>query len=235
MTNMEAGRRGLGLNLTWGLLELLGRSVVRGDYHKRSFPAEAEITRVHQVSRSVTREAMKMLAAKGLVQARPKQGTIVKPLDEWNLFDQDVLRWLLERPHSLTQLRQLNEVRAGTEPQAAALAAVGCSAEQLGAISLAFEGLQSASHRSEILDAEINFHATILLGCNNPFFSHLRLIVASALNASGCLPNSKFKRANISYQSSDHDAIKRRDADGARAAMTALLGISQAYDQVPAH
>src|SRR3954468_10298071 len=86
----------LGRNLTYGLLDVLGRAIVIGNYEKRGFPTEAELATQHGVSRSVTREAVKMLTAKGLLSARPKQGTTVQPSSAWNLFDTDVLRWLLE-------------------------------------------------------------------------------------------------------------------------------------------
>src|SRR3546814_15818855 len=64
-----------------------------------------------------------MLTAKGLLSARPRQGTIVQPTTSWNLFDTDVLRWLLERQFSIDLLRQFNELRVAIEPEAAALAA----------------------------------------------------------------------------------------------------------------
>ncbi len=67
--------RPLGRNLTHGLLDSLGRQIVRGDFEAAGFPTEAELARLHQVSRSVTREAVKMLTAKGLLSARPRQGT----------------------------------------------------------------------------------------------------------------------------------------------------------------
>ena len=92
----------LGRNLTFGLQEVLGRAIIVGDYADRPFPTEAEIVKQHGVSRSVTREAVKMLGAKGLLSARPKQGTFVRPQEAWNLFDIDVLRWLLERPSWFT-------------------------------------------------------------------------------------------------------------------------------------
>src|SRR6478736_3358498 len=113
----------LGRNLTHGLLEVLGRSIVIGDYQVRSFPNEAELAKQHGVSRSVTREAVKMLTAKGLLSARPRQGTVVQPATNWNLFDTDVLRWLLERQFSIDLLRQFNQLRVAIEPEAAALAA----------------------------------------------------------------------------------------------------------------
>src|SRR3546814_14235590 len=72
-------RNQLGRNLTYGLLEALGRAIVVGDYKTRPFPTEAELAKKHDVSRQVTREAVKMLPAKGLLRARPKQGTFVQP------------------------------------------------------------------------------------------------------------------------------------------------------------
>src|SRR5262245_31350612 len=82
----------LGRNLTYGLLDRIGRTIVTGGYDDRSFPTEAEISSEHSVSRSVTREAVKMLTAKGLLIPRPRQRTIVQPEASWNLFDPDVLR-----------------------------------------------------------------------------------------------------------------------------------------------
>src|SRR4028119_2463017 len=114
-----------GRNLTYGLLDSLGKAIVTGRYDDAPFPTEAELARQHSVSRSVTREAVKMLTAKGLLTARPRKGTTGQPSTHWNLFDPDVLRWLLERKFSLRLLRQFNELRVAIEPAAAALAAEG--------------------------------------------------------------------------------------------------------------
>jgi DNA-binding FadR family transcriptional regulator len=78
----------------YGLLDSLGRKIVTGSYDRRPFPTEAQLADEYAVSRSVTREAVKMLTAKGLLSARPRQGTIVLPRASWNLFDADVLHWL---------------------------------------------------------------------------------------------------------------------------------------------
>ncbi len=72
-------RPSLGRNLTNGMLAVVGRAIVTGQYDGKRFPTEAELTIEHGVSRSVTREAVKMLTAKGLLSARPRQGTIVQP------------------------------------------------------------------------------------------------------------------------------------------------------------
>src|SRR5215203_4168881 len=101
----------IGHNLTYALLAPLGKEPVTGGFDDQPFPTEAELAARHAVSRSVTREAVKMLTAKGLLTARPRKGTSVQPPSSWNLFDTDVLRWLLEREFSLELLRQFSELR----------------------------------------------------------------------------------------------------------------------------
>src|SRR3569623_3768376 len=76
----------LGRNLTFSLLDALGRAIVTGAYEDKRFPTEAELAAEHAVSRSVTREAVKMLTAKGLLTARPRKGTSIQPASSWNLF-----------------------------------------------------------------------------------------------------------------------------------------------------
>lgn len=87
----------LGRNLTHGMLDALGRAIVTGRYDGENFPTEVELSKQHGVSRSVTREAVKMLTAKGLLCSRPRHGTIILPSTSWSLFDTDVLDWILDR------------------------------------------------------------------------------------------------------------------------------------------
>lgn len=98
----------MGRNLTYGMLDILGKAIVTGQYDDQPFPTEAELAKHYEVSRSVVREAVKMLGAKGLLTARPRKGTMVQATDRWNLFDIDVLRWLLDRKFSLDLLRQFS-------------------------------------------------------------------------------------------------------------------------------
>jgi DNA-binding FadR family transcriptional regulator len=215
----------LGRNLTWGLQEVLGRAIVIGEYRAKPFPTEAEIVQAHGVSRSVTREAVKMLAAKGLLGARPKQGTFVRPQDAWNLFDTDVLRWLLDRRQSLTLLRHFNELRVAVEPQAAALAAASATADQQAAITAGLERMRSADlGEDDALNADIAFHVAVLRASNNPFIAQLRSVVATALRTSIRFTNRLAGRtASIGDHAAVHDAILARDVDGAHAAMRVLI------------
>lgn len=216
----------LGRNLTWGLQDVLGRAVVVGDYRDRPFPTEAEIVKRHAVSRSVTREAVKMLAAKGLLGARPKQGTFVRPEEDWNLFDPDVLRWLLERRTSLALLHRFTELRLAIEPQAAEMAARTATPAQHAAILKGLERMREAEQGlDDTLDADIAFHVAVLAASNNPFVAQLRTVVATALRTSIRFTNRLTGRsASIADHAAVHDAIVAGDGPAARAAMSALIG-----------
>ena len=218
-------RQPLGQSLTFGLLETLGRSIVTGSYEHAHFPTEAELAKRHGVSRSVTREAVKMLTAKGLVSARPKQGTMVQPIASWNLFDTDVLRWMLERKLSLDMLRHCNQLRIAIEPEAAALAAQYGTDANVAAISKALDVMESAA--TEIVDgmgARIDFHIAVLDASRNPFYSQFKDIVRTALR--GSMPLKKDARgefSSIEAHTAIRNAIVRRNPRAARTAMRRII------------
>ncbi|HEX8301382.1 FadR/GntR family transcriptional regulator [Sphingomonas sp.] len=215
----------LGRNLTYGMLDSLGRAIVTGRYDEEAFPTEAELAKQHGVSRSVTREAVKMLTAKGLLSARPRQGTVIQPTDSWNLFDTDVLRWLLERQFSLELLRQFNQLRVAIEPEAAALAARFADEADLRSISLGLERMHAAERGLEdTLEADIAFHVAILRASGNPFYAQFRDVVSTALRTSIRFTNRIAGRsASVEDHAAVRDAIAARDPDAARAAMRTLI------------
>jgi DNA-binding FadR family transcriptional regulator len=218
-------RQQLGRNLTFGLHESLGRAIITGRYRDAPFPTEAELAKRYDVSRSVTREAVKMLGAKGLLAARPKQGTFIQPEDQWNLFDTDVLRWMLDRPSSVELLRRFTELRISVEPQAAALAAQRASVAQNEAISDGLRQMMRAEEGlGEPLEADIAFHVAVLRASDNPFFIQFREVVATALRTSIRFTNKIAGRsASIADHAAVRDAIAARDPEGARAAMHRLI------------
>lgn len=218
-------RNDLGRNLTYGLLDALGRSIVIGHYDTRAFPTEADLARQHGVSRSVTREAVKMLTAKGLLTARPRQGTIVQPSTRWNLFDPDVLRWLLERKFSVELLRHFNQLRVAIEPEAAALAATHADSDDHQAIQRGLERMIAAEEGNDnTLDADIAFHVAILLASKNPFYAQFRDVVTTALRSSIQFTNRiKGRSASVADHAAVSDAIIRRHAEGAYVAMKKII------------
>lgn len=221
----SSSREGLGHNLTYGLLQNLGRSIVKGTYREQPFPTEGNLAIQFGVSRSVTREAVKMLAAKGLLGARSKQGTFVRPDTAWNLFDTDVLQWLLEGRPSALLLQRFNELRLGVEPQAAALAAARATPDQLEAIAQGLARMEAAeTGADDTLAADIAFHVAILQASQNPFFVQFRQVVMTALRTSIRFTNQLADRnPNIAEHARVYDAIRARDAVAAQRNMTVMI------------
>ena len=213
-------------NLTRTLLDSLGQAIVTGDYDNRPFPTEAEIAKAHGVSRSVTREAVKMLTAKGLVSARPRTGTTVEPPSQWNLFDPDVLRWMLERKFSVELLRQFCQLRIAIEPEAAALAASNHEADDLEEIRQGLARMEAAeAGRDDPLKADIAFHVAVLKASQNPFYLQFRSMIATALETSILFTNLiKGQAASVADHAAVAEAIEARDPDAARAAMAGIIG-----------
>lgn len=218
-------RTSLGRNLTYGLLDHLGKTIVTGGYATTPFPTEAELSKQHGVSRSVTREAVKMLTTKGLLSARPRQGTIVQPDTAWNLFDPDVLRWLLERKFSLKLLREFNELRVAIEPAAAALAATAADKNGLQLIRAGFDRMTAAeAGDDDALEADIAFHLSILRASANPFFAQFRDVVATALRTSIRFTNRiQGRSADLAAHEAVLRAIEARDPDASRNAMLRII------------
>jgi DNA-binding FadR family transcriptional regulator len=223
---LEDARPQLGRNLTYGMLDSLGRAIVTGHFEGKAFPTEAELAKQHGVSRSVTREAVKMLTAKGLLSARPRQGTVIQPTASWNLFDTDVLRWLLERQFSVELLKHFNQLRVAIEPEAAALAARFASSEELDRISEGLARMEAAENGlDDTLEADIAFHVAILRASRNPFYIQFRDVVTTALRTSIRFTNRiKGRSASVSDHAAVRDAIRAGDPDGARIAMRDLIG-----------
>jgi DNA-binding FadR family transcriptional regulator len=217
----DAGSR----NLTFGLLETLGRAIVTGAYESERFPTEAELAAKHAVSRSVTREAVKMLTAKGLLTARPRKGTTVQPASSWNLFDTDVLRWLLEREFSLELLRQFSELRIAIEPAAAALAARTAGPAEVAAIAAGYARMEAAERgEDDALESDIAFHIAVLEACGNPFYRQFRDVVTTALRTSIRFTNRfKGRTASLPAHHAVLAAVQAGDPAGARAAMAAII------------
>jgi DNA-binding FadR family transcriptional regulator len=214
-----------GRNLTYGMLDALGKAIVTGRYDRATFPTEAELAKQHAVSRSVTREAVKMLTAKGLLTARPRKGTTVQPAHQWNLFDPDVLRWLLDRKFSLLLLRQFTELRIAIEPAAAALAARAADAAGVEVIRAGYRRMAAAeAGEDDPLEADIAFHIAILEASANPFYRQFRDVVETALRTSIRFTNRfQGRTASLPQHHDVLSAIERRDEHRAHDAMTDLI------------
>ncbi len=216
-----------GHNLTHSLVEMLGQLIVTGEYGgDHPFPIEAELAKRWNTSRSITREAVKMLTAKGLLSARPRQGTMVEPSSNWNMLDPDVLRWLLERKFSLKLLKDFTQVRLAIEPTAAAAIAREVDPSDLAEIELAIERMWSAERgEADSLEADIAFHVSILTATRNQFFMQLKELINTALRISIRFTNTVkgVRRGSVVDHQKVLLAIKAGDADGAYQAMHKIL------------
>ena len=178
--------------LTRELVEALGGMIVRGDAPAgESLPIEAELSKQFNASRTVIREAVKMLTAKGLVGSRPRRGTYVEPESEWNILDPDVLRWTLQRRFTLELMREFLITRKAIEPAAAREAATG---------------------GADPLEADIAFHLAILEASGNRFFRQFSFVVETALRFSIRLTNRAKGVRAASVE--DHAAIYHAIAKG---------------------
>src|SRR5262249_56719815 len=109
-------------------LGILRGTIGRGD---SGLSTEGDLCRHLNVSRTILREAVKVLAAKGLIEVRPRTGVRVRPRQEWNLVDPDLLGWICEAGVDDLFVWDLCEVRAIVEPAAAELAASRASAAEI--------------------------------------------------------------------------------------------------------
>jgi DNA-binding FadR family transcriptional regulator len=175
-----------GQNLTYSIADQLGLAIVTGVYSADNpIPIEAELCRQYAASRSVLREAVKMLTAKGLLGSRPRLGTWVQPEDNWNLIDPDVLGWLLERKFSPALLMEFMEIRLAVEPGAATLAARVAGPAEKAAIRGAIERMKAADiGNDDPLESDIAFHIAVLRASRNRFFAQLSGFTSTALRFS---------------------------------------------------
>src|SRR5580704_5567505 len=216
-----------GQNLTYSIANHIGIAIVTGVYSADNpIPIEAELCRKYGASRPVVREAVKMLTAKGLVDARPRRGTWVQPEGKWNLLDPDVLGWLLERKYSPALLIEFTEIRLAVEPGAATLAARVAGPEEKAAIRHGIERMQAADRGDDDpLDSDIAFHVAVLRASRNRFYAQLTGFTATALRFSIQTTNryKGVQLASIADHKKVADAIIAGKSDQAGEAMRKLI------------
>jgi len=179
-----------------------------------------------RASRTVLREAIKVLAAKGLVESRPKTGTRVRPPESWNLLDPDVLAWQQEGMPQPAFLRKLTEVRLIVEPAAAERAALRARPSELAALEGAFREMSEALVRSpvdyEAFDqADIRFHRAILQACDERMSAMVYSALLVSFHATSRLPGRA--RASLPRHRAILEAIRGRQPRRAGAAMRRLV------------
>lgn len=204
-------------------------------------PGDAELINRYGVSRTVLREALKTLGAKGLVKPKARIGTRVQERSEWNLFDSDVLIWHEQSGFGPDFLRSLGEIRTALEPEASVLAAKRRTA---GDIKVMRDWVRKMGEpgitADEFAHADLGLHLAISAAAGNPFFLSIATLIEVALVSMLTISSPVDQPARLVQSVVRHraivDAIEQGDADAARRAMLVVIneGIDHALVEPPA-
>lgn len=200
---------------------------MNGDFQPgETLPNADDLGEMLGISRTVLREAVKVLAGKGLVVARPKTGTKVLPRSNWNFLDPDILLWRYSDAPSEKDVNALFELRRAIEPVAAALAARNAEAEEVAVLQKALEEMEAAGDNGALFaEPDLQFHKTILTMTGNELIGSLGALIETALMMSFRL--SDHNPAGQSHSLPMHKEVLNRivlgDGPGAHKAMAALI------------
>lgn len=212
------------------VVRMIGERIVNGDLRPGDIlPEQVELSRELGVSRTVVREATRVLTAKGLVESRPKRGTAVLPRSEWNLLDADVLAWQTGRQPDPELLREIYEVREIYEPAAVRLAALRATPPELQAIREAFDSMSVAVDEAAYLMADFRYHETLVKATHNDHLIQLAGAFTAALHAAmrATIRDDRDWRSFLDFSVPLHGAVvaavERHEADEAASLMLQLV------------
>ncbi|WP_369796653.1 FadR/GntR family transcriptional regulator [Brevundimonas sp. Leaf363] len=228
----EAARtlRGPGRRLHGSIAHRIGVAILSGEHAPGDIlSGEVAFSEQLDVSRGAYREAMQALAAKGLVESRPKTGTRVLPRHRWNLLDPAVLAWAFAGEPDPRLVRSLFELRAVIEPAAARMAAERRSDEELAQMKAALDLMDRHTLATdEGRAADRDFHDLILKATQNDALTTLSASIGAAVNWT-----TEFKqrardlpRNPIPDHARVYDAIAAQDGAAAEAAMRDLVTLA---------
>lgn len=226
-TSNEPGAPKSTLRIHQTIARDLGIAILSGRHPPGTlFEGEIESAGRLHVSRTAYREAVRILAAKGLIESRPKAGTRVTPRARWNLLDPDLLAWMFSGEPDPAFVRDLFELRGIIEPAAAELAALRRTDAQCAELvealgQMRVHGLSTAAGRA----ADQRFHHAILAAAHNAALASLAGSVGAAVSWTTTFKHRKqsLPRDPVSDHEAVMLAISAGDAAGARDTMRALL------------
>ena len=191
-------------------------------------PSDAEMLKKFGVSRVVTREIIKTLAAKGMVTSKMKLGTIVLDPSNWNWLDPDVLSWRVSVGLDLEFMAQITTVRRAVEPMAAAMAARSHTRADIAKLREAIAAMaQAKDNRRQFAEADLHFHIAVSAMSRNPFFQSFTGVISTALSVVLALnaeaDSPKAQARTVARHEAVVDAIEAGDADAAAKAMLNVI------------
>lgn len=217
------------------IVDKMGLAVSAGDMASGSIVRIEELEERFGVSRSVIREALRVLASMGMVESRRRVGVQVLPATEWNLYDPQVIRWRLASPGRVSQLRSLTELRTAVEPQAARLAALRAPLADASELMGLAGKLWAAGQNGDtelFLKLDIQFHRLVLSSSGNEMFGKLNSLVAEVLTGRthyGLMPEHPHEEA-LQMHVDVASAIQRGNPVDAQSGMLAIM--NRAMDEM---
>ncbi|MCG6113295.1 MAG: FCD domain-containing protein [Paracoccus sp.] len=213
-------------------VETLGRRISNDIYRPDEvMPTEAELAESLGVSRATVRDAIKVLSGKRLVRTARRYGTRVRPVDEWNLIDSDVVCWHRpDHPRIRRIFAETTELRTIIEPAAAALAAERASARQIETLLAAAQAIHPAEVDVEALfAADCQFHVTLFDMTGNDVMRQMRQLILTMLRVSYELGVADDSNDRVSRDGhiAVAEAIAARNPAAAREAMAAMLELNR--------
>jgi DNA-binding FadR family transcriptional regulator len=208
-------------------LELLGHAIVSGRYAPgASLPPEPLLCEQLGVSRTVVREAVKSLVAKGLLSTGPKVGTRVLPSAQWNWFDPDVIVWQSHAGLTREFLRDLQELRRVMEPAAVRMAALRRTDADIAEVEAAYAGMKNAVERGgDYVSHDLRFHQGLLRASNNRMVVQMSKALSALLRTSFEISTSRKggPRESLPLHREVLDAVVAREPDRAEKAALVLI------------
>ncbi|WP_377590208.1 FadR/GntR family transcriptional regulator [Pseudochelatococcus lubricantis] len=220
------------MSLHASLLNQLGQRILRGELQPGApLPNVEDWSAAHNVSRTVMREVIRVLAGKGMVESRPRTGTRVRPRSEWNFLDPDILAWRYGSTVDIADARALFELRRAIEPAAGELAAQRASAAQIAELKEHFALMeQYADDGERFAEPDLAFHQLILRMTGNELIGSLGTLTKAAVIISFHLSNANpyGQRPSLPLHRRVIDCIEARDSKGVREALLELLDNAEA-------
>jgi DNA-binding FadR family transcriptional regulator len=188
------------------------------------------------VSRTVVRESVKSLIAKGLITTGPKVGTRVQPSDAWNWFDPDVITWQSKAGLTAEFLRDLQDLRRVVEPAAVRLAAERATEQDITEIEAAYEGMrQAVEEGGDYVTYDLRFHQGLLKACRNRMLVQMSKALSALLRTSFEISTSRKDgpRSSLPLHRAVLDAVIARNPARAERAIVVLIdGAHEDIEQV---